>query len=34
MFKKLRRIATVKLGGSLIYYLALIYSMTFRLKVH
>jgi lysophospholipid acyltransferase (LPLAT)-like uncharacterized protein len=33
MFKKLRRIATVRLGGSMIYYLALIYSMTFRLKV-
>jgi len=33
MFKKLRRIATVKVGGSLVYYLALIYSMTFRLKV-
>ncbi len=33
MFKKLRRIATVKLGGSLIYYLALVYSMTFRLTV-
>lgn len=33
MFKKLRRVATVKLGGSLIYYLALLYSMTFRLKV-
>lgn len=33
MFKKLRRVATVKLGGSLIYYLALIYSMTFRLTV-
>lgn len=33
MFKKLRKIATVKLGGSLIYYLALIYSMTFRLTV-
>jgi len=33
MFKKLRRIATIKLGGSLVYYLALIYSMTFRLKV-
>src|SRR5512145_990496 len=33
MFKKLRRVATVKLGGSLIYYLALFYSMTFRLKV-
>lgn len=33
MFKKLRRIATVKLGGSLVYYLALLYSITFRLKV-
>ena len=33
MFKKLRKIATVKLGGSLIYYLALLYSMTFRVKV-
>ena len=33
MFKKLRRIATVRLGGSIIYYLALLYSMTFRLKV-
>ncbi len=33
MFKKLRKVATVRLGGSIIYYLALIYSMTFRLKV-
>ncbi|HLZ18934.1 MAG TPA: lysophospholipid acyltransferase family protein [Smithellaceae bacterium] len=33
MFKKLRKIATVKLVGSLVYYLALIYSMTFRVKV-
>jgi hypothetical protein len=33
MFKKLRRIATVKWGGSLIYCLARIYSMTFRLNV-
>ncbi len=33
MFKKLRRIATIKLGGSIIYHLARIYSMTFRLKV-
>lgn len=33
MFKKLRRVATVKLGGSLVYYLALVYSMSFRFKV-
>lgn len=33
MFKKLRKIATVKLVGSMVYYLALIYSMTFRVKV-
>lgn len=33
MFKKLRKMATVKLGGSIIYYLVLMYSMTFRLKV-
>ena len=33
MFKKLRRIATVKMGGSLIYYLIRIYSASLRLKV-
>lgn len=33
MFKKLRKIATIRLGGSMIYYLARIYSLTFRLKV-
>ncbi len=33
MFKKLRRIAAVKLGGSFVYYLARLYSATFRLKV-
>jgi len=33
MFKKLRKIATVKLAGSIIYYLAALYSMTFRVKV-
>lgn len=33
MFKKLRRIATISFVGSVIYYLALIYSMTFRLKL-
>lgn len=31
MFKKLRMMATVKAGGSLVYYLALLYSMSFRL---
>ena len=33
MFKKLRRIAAVKLGGSLLYYFARIYTATFRLKI-
>jgi lysophospholipid acyltransferase (LPLAT)-like uncharacterized protein len=33
MFKKLRKIAAVKLGGSLVYYLVRMYSATFRLKV-
>lgn len=33
MFKKLRKIATLKLAGHIIYYLSLLYSMTFRLKV-
>ena len=33
MFKKLRMMATVKAGGSLVYYLALLYSMSFRLTV-
>ncbi len=33
MFKKLRKIATVKMGGSLLYYVALLYAMTFRLKI-
>lgn len=33
MFKKLRKIATVKLGGSVIYYLAVLYAATFRVKV-
>ncbi len=33
MFKKIRKIATTKMFGRLIYGLALIYSMTFRVKV-
>ncbi len=33
MFKKLRRIATVKLGGSIVYYLARLYAATFRVRV-
>lgn len=33
MFKKLRRIAAVKFGGSILYYLVRMYSATFRLKV-
>jgi lysophospholipid acyltransferase (LPLAT)-like uncharacterized protein len=33
MFKKLRRIAAVKLGGNIFYYLVRMYSATFRLKV-
>jgi len=33
MFKKLRKIATTKLVGSIIYYLVRLYSMTFRFKV-
>jgi len=33
MFKKLRKMATVRLGGNLLYYLSLFYSLTFRLKV-
>lgn len=33
MFKKLRRIATIKLGGNILYYLVRIYSATFRMKV-
>jgi lysophospholipid acyltransferase (LPLAT)-like uncharacterized protein len=33
MFKKLRRIATAKFAGLIIYYLTRLYSATFRMKV-
>lgn len=33
MFKKLRRIATIRLGGNIFYYLVRMYSATFRMKV-
>ena len=33
MFKKLRRIAAVKFGGSILYYLVRLYSATIRMKV-
>ncbi len=33
MFKKLRKVAAVKIGGSLLYYLAWLYTLTFRLHV-
>jgi len=33
MFKKLRKVAVLKLGSSLLRYLVYLYSLTFRLTI-